>query len=84
MDAGEIEPEAVARAFGNVLRYHRRRRSLSQEKLAEAIDMDRTYISMLERGIHQPSLTVFLRVAQALDVPANDMIESVRQKCLPE
>ena len=70
MDAGSgsFEPEAVAQSFGAVLREARRGRGVTQERLAEAVGVDRTYISMLERGVHQPSLSVFLRLATALSV----------------
>lgn len=80
MDAGEIAPEAVAEAFGSVLRQYRNQRGFSQEKLAEAIDMDRTYISMLERGIHQPSLTVVLRIAEAFELRPGALIEEVKSE----
>lgn len=76
MKAGEINQETVAKAFGEQLRSFRNKSGLSQEKLAEAIDMDRTYISMLERGIHQPSLTVVFRLALVLELSPSDLIES--------
>jgi transcriptional regulator with XRE-family HTH domain len=38
----------VALAFGETLRSERRRRGMSQEELAEACDMDRTYPSLLD------------------------------------
>ena len=79
MNGNEIRPENVAKAFGEVLRSYRKQRGLSQEKLAEMCDLDRTYISMLERAIHQPSLTAFLRLARALGMSATDMIESVQR-----
>ncbi len=58
----------VARSFGTVLKRRRDGLQLSQEKLAGAAEIDRTYVSMMERGIHQPSLDVFIRVARALGV----------------
>lgn len=76
MNAGEIKPETVAQAFGKVLRSYRVRSGLSQERLAESIEMDRTYVSMLERGIHQPSLTVVLRLALVLDTSPADLIDA--------
>lgn len=81
MNAEEIKPETVARAFGEVLRRQRGERGLSQERLAEACGLDRTYVSMLERGIHQPSLTTLLKIACALNVSATEMVETVRMKC---
>lgn len=40
---------------------------LSQEALAEAADIDRTYASQLERALVNPSLGVLVRLANALD-----------------
>ena len=41
---------------------------MSQEELAFNAEIDRTYISQLERGIANPSLLILSRVANALDV----------------
>ena len=55
----------VAETFGIVLRTARDAAGLSQEQLAEAADVDRTYPSLLERGLRQPTLYVILRLAAA-------------------
>lgn len=39
---------------------------LSQEALAFAAEVDRTYVSQLERGIANPSLLILFRIAKAL------------------
>ena len=75
--SGSFEPEAVAQSFGAVLREARRGRGVTQERLAEAVGVDRTYISMLERGVHQPSLSVFLRLADALGVAPEEFVGGV-------
>lgn len=75
--AEEAQALAVARSFGTVLRRRRDGLALSQERLAEAAGLDRTYVSMLERGVHQPSLAVFVRVAKALDVSASELMVEV-------
>jgi len=59
----------VARAFGDVLRAARKEAGgLSQEELAFRADVDRTYPSLLERGLRTPSLDALLRLARALDI----------------
>ncbi len=84
MQKGNVNPEEIARTFGEILRERRGEKGLSQEKLAYECNLDRTYISMLERGLKQPSLTVVLRLAQALQAPASDMVASVEERLLKE
>jgi transcriptional regulator with XRE-family HTH domain len=61
-----VDHHAVATAFAATLRTARVGAGLSQEKLAEAADIDRTYPSLLERGLRQPTLAVLIAVASAL------------------
>ena len=55
-------------AFGLVLRRLRQNAGLSQEQLGFEADLRRTYISILELGQQQPSLTSILKLARALNV----------------
>jgi transcriptional regulator with XRE-family HTH domain len=50
---------------------------ISQEKLALDAEVDRTYVSQLERGIANPSLEVLCRLATTLRVGLVDLIKSV-------
>jgi transcriptional regulator with XRE-family HTH domain len=58
----------VAIAFGRVLREVRLQKGLSQDRLASLCDFDRTYPSLLERGLRSPTLAMILRLSQALDI----------------
>lgn len=60
------EDRAVARAFGATLREARHARGMSQEELAAAAGVDRTYPSLLETGKRQPALSVVYRLCNAL------------------
>jgi len=62
-------------AFGRVLKEVRLKKGLSQEQLAFSCDLDRTFISMLERGLRQPSLTSILSVSASLEIPAYELIK---------
>lgn len=55
-------------AFGLTIREIRNHRGVSQESLALRCGLDRTYISGIERGTRNPSLTNILKIAAALDV----------------
>ena len=64
----------VAVAFGQVLRRARIRAGLSQEELAHRCGRHRTLMSMLERGVRQPSLTTVFRLARELNVKPSRLI----------
>lgn len=61
-------------AFGLVLKSTRSNKGLSQEQLALRSNLDRTFISLLERGQRQPSLTSILCLSRSLEIPAQDLI----------
>jgi len=63
-------------AFGQAVRAIRNRRGVSQESLALECGLDRTYISGIERGTRNPSLTNILKIAAALEVPAAELFFS--------
>jgi transcriptional regulator with XRE-family HTH domain len=64
-------------AFGIVLRDLRQARSLSQEALALESELDRTFISLLERGLRQPSLTTILQLAGPLGIAPDELVVQV-------
>lgn len=66
--------------FGQVLKTIRKRNKMSQEKLAFESNLDRTYISMLERGIHQPTLNSLLALAEALNMKASELVRLVEEE----
>jgi transcriptional regulator with XRE-family HTH domain len=57
----------AARAFGQALRAARLERGITQEQLAETGDFDRTYPSLLERGLRTPTFFLILSLAEGLD-----------------
>jgi transcriptional regulator with XRE-family HTH domain len=67
-------------AFGEAIRQIRSERGLSQEALAEACELDRTYISGIERGTRNPSLTNILKIAEALEVRPAVLFDSAEAR----
>jgi transcriptional regulator with XRE-family HTH domain len=63
-------------AFGHVLKMYRTNAGMSQEKLALECNLDRTYISLLERGKRQPTLGSILSLSQRLGVSASEMVKA--------
>lgn len=73
----------VARAFGRVLRAARTARGMSQEDLAERADLSRTYPSLLERGLREPTLDVFFRLCTAVRTPPAALLEATLRAAGP-
>ena len=60
--------------FGRAIRHLREHRGWSQEKLAEAADLNRSYLGEIERGSASPSLVTVVKLANALDLSAGDLV----------
>ena len=73
----KITPEI---AFGETLKELRTKKKISQEALAHECSLDRTFISLLERGLRQPSLTTILLIAEALKVSPVEIMKKVVKK----
>ncbi len=67
----------IKKAFAKTLRELRKSKNLSQEALALEADLDRTYISMLERGIRQPSLETIFHLSEVLKCKPCEFIQKV-------
>lgn len=65
---------SVLKHFGQNLQKVRREQDVSQEKLAEAIGVNRTYISLVEQGQRNPSLKNIYRIAKALGAPSSKLL----------
>lgn len=64
-------------AFKDVLKAERVRVGLTQEALAFACDIDRTFVGLLENGKRQPSLSVLYAIARGLGVTPQFLLEQV-------
>lgn len=61
--------------FGRRLRELRLDRNLTQDALAQLVATSKPFISDMERGVKVPSLTMVLRLAEALECRVVDLIE---------
>lgn len=64
----------IRRVFATNLRRHRVAAGFSQEELAHRAELDRTYISALERCIYAATIDVVDRLATELGVEAADLL----------
>lgn len=61
--------------MGDRIRDVRKKRDLTQEQLAEKLDITISYLSEIERGLKLPSFPLFLKIVEVLDVSADYLIK---------
>jgi transcriptional regulator with XRE-family HTH domain len=70
----QIQPtDLKAKAVGIVVRELRKQAGHSQERLSADCGFDRTYISRLERGILNPTVSRLWRIADVLETPLSKL-----------
>lgn len=67
------------KAFGQALREVRKGRKISQEDLGLEADFDRTFVSLIERGIQSPTVRTVVRLANVLQVRPSIIVRKMEQ-----
>ena len=57
--------------MGDRIKEARKKKGLTQERLAEALDISVEFVSQIERGLRLPSMQVFIRLIEVLNVSAD-------------
>jgi transcriptional regulator with XRE-family HTH domain len=70
---------SISKLFDFAVRARRTAAGISQEKLAERASLHPTYISMVERGVRNPTLDASARIAKALKVSLPALIEEAQR-----
>lgn len=65
---------------GLAIRRFRQEKGLSQEGLADRMDVSASYISMLESGKRYPSIEMLIRIAHALEISPGDMLNLIAER----
>lgn len=68
--------EQVRQDLARKMKSLRTKRSWSQEALALSADVDRTYVSQIERAVGNPSLLVLCKLASVLETDVLSLLES--------
>lgn len=74
----------VATAFGKVLRKLRKQVGLTQEQLGLEADVMRNYVSILELGQQQPTITTLFKLAVPLKRRPSEIVELVEAEILSD
>lgn len=64
----------LPKQFGKRVKEIRLSRKMSQGDVSRRLNLHRSYISGIERGVRNPSLKVVEKIAKALGVKANDLL----------
>lgn len=78
-----IQPIIIKQIIGKTVKAIRMKQGLSQEDLAHECDVDRSYISMIEVGRNEPSVTKIFDLCKGLKIKPSDffkMVEGEYQK----
>ncbi len=66
-------------AFGRALRRLRQERGLTQEQLGFEADLRRTFISVLELGQQQPTLTTITKLAKVFNIRPSELLREAEK-----
>lgn len=69
----------VEQAFGEVLKKNRVQLLISQEELAHHSGLDRTFISLLERGKRKPTINTIFSICKYLGIEPHIIIQEVEK-----
>jgi transcriptional regulator with XRE-family HTH domain len=79
-------PVGPERAFGDALREIRKEKGISQEQLALDSGLDRTYVSLIERGSQSPTIRSVVKLASVLQIKPSEIVlrmETLMPKARP-
>ena len=71
----KLTVSALRLALSTNIKRIRKEKGISQEKLALKADVDRSYMSEVERNLANPSIEALVKIANALDVTPSELLE---------
>lgn len=74
MGDGEVDPDVFLRVVGKRIRILRLTREMTQDELAAAAGISRSFVSLVEHGAKGIDVVRLMRIAAALDVPLPDLV----------
>jgi transcriptional regulator with XRE-family HTH domain len=69
-----VKGQTLNQAFGKIIKQLRQDQGLSQQELADYSEVDRSYISDLERGRYNPTIQTIFKLSEILKVKPQDLI----------
>ena len=75
-----ISQEQLLKEFGQRVAEIRRKKGLTQEELANAVDVHRTYVGFIEQGVRNPTIGNIYKLTNALDVSLKELFSTFKEK----
>lgn len=72
-----MKGQTLNETFGKVIKQLRESRGLSQQELADYADLDRSYISDMERGRYNPTLQTIYKLTEILNIKPHELFAEV-------
>jgi len=76
----KVTMPSLKQALSSNIKRLRKEQGISQEKLALKADVDRSYMSQLERCLANPSIDAILRISNALEVAPSELLLLTKKK----
>lgn len=67
----------LSEAIAIVLKERRNKINLSQEELGFKSGLDRTYISLIERGLRQPTLNTIFNICKSIKIEPHEFVKDI-------
>ena len=75
MKKNNAKSKRILKRLGEKVYYFRRKINITQEKLAEQIDAERSYIAAIEKGNKSPSIYFLYELSEALNISLKDLMD---------
>jgi transcriptional regulator with XRE-family HTH domain len=76
----KVTMPALKQALSVNIKQFRKEQGISQEKLALKAEIDRSYMSQVERCLANPSIDALLRISNALEVAPSELLQLGKKK----
>lgn len=69
-----------AKTIGRRIRMYREKRSIKQAELADRAELSQPYVSQLEHGQFNPTVTALIRISKVLEVPLGELTDEEERR----
>ncbi len=71
--------KSIAEKFGDAVKRYRQKINITQDELAHRAEIDRSYMSQIERGLKNVTLPVVYKLAAALNIKPSKLVAEIEE-----